>query len=107
MSNKKQNEELQSRREFFKKAAKAALPVVGAAVLSSIPLLQTKASTGCDGCWYSCYNSCQQSCHGTCSSCNGQCASDCQNSCLGGCQGNCSGSCQGTCYTGCSSSSWL
>lgn len=29
MSNKKSSEELQSRREFFKKAAKAALPVVG------------------------------------------------------------------------------
>ena len=29
MEKKNSNEELQSRREFFKKAAKAALPVVG------------------------------------------------------------------------------
>ena len=38
MEKKNSNEELQSRREFFKKAAKAALPVVGAVVLSSLPI---------------------------------------------------------------------
>ena len=46
MSNKKQNEELQSRREFFKKAAKAALPVVGAVVMASLPNVM-QAATGC------------------------------------------------------------
>lgn len=31
------NEELQSRREFFKKAAKGALPILGAILLSGAP----------------------------------------------------------------------
>ena len=39
MDTKNPNEELQSRREFFKKAAKAALPVVGA-VISLAPMVR-------------------------------------------------------------------
>lgn len=35
MEKNKNNEELQSRREFFKKAAKSALPILGAVVLAS------------------------------------------------------------------------
>jgi CXXX repeat radical SAM target protein len=69
MNEKNKQEEIQTRREFFKKAAKATLPVLGAVVLSSIPFAETKADyvnfytgecTGCSG-------SCQQSCSGTCS----------------------------------------
>lgn len=77
MSNKNSNEELQSRREFFKKAAKAALPVVGAVVLSSLPIVKSEAATDCGGfacahscnrnCRASCYDSCSNTCHGTCS----------------------------------------
>ena len=75
MSNKNSSEELQSRREFFKKAAKAALPVVGAVVLSSLPILKSEAATGC---WNA--------------DCEGSCNSGCQ-----GCQDSCYGSCKGTC----------
>ena len=39
MEKKKQNEELQSRREFFKKAVKGALPILGAVVLAGNPML--------------------------------------------------------------------
>ena len=85
MSNKKQNEELQSRREFFKKAAKAALPVVGAVVLASMPSdIFAMNRTGCNGC------------SGACSSCTGSCKGDCTTSCHVGCVGICSGSCEGT-----------
>ena len=90
MSNKKQNEELQSRREFFKKAAKAALPVVGAVVLSNLPLLKAEAAPmGCNyaGCTGTCYGGCQGGC--------GQLV------CQGGCKGTCSGGCTGSCYGGC------
>ena len=54
MSNSKKNEELQTRREFFKQAAKAALPVVGAAIMASVPFVKSEAATGCyDGsCMY-------------------------------------------------------
>ena len=92
---KNKNEELQSRREFFKSAAKAALPVLGVVMLSHI-VVPAKASevTGCNGgCYYSCYGNCKGYCDGTCSSCNGRCASDCQNSCLGGCDRTCGGGC--------------
>ena len=80
MSKKKSNEELQNRREFFKKAAKAALPVVGTVVLSSLPIVKAKAVTNC---W------------------NGSCVNGCGNSCVaicaGGCDDSCYGSCRGTC----------
>ena len=88
MSNKKQNEELQSRREFFKKAAKAALPVVGAVVLSSLPNIMQAAETGCG---YSCTNSCYGSCGSGCGfGCSGSCKGGC-----GGCKGVCRSSCTG------------
>ena len=53
MENNKK-EDLQSRREFFKSAAKAAIPVIGAVVLLSLPLAQTQAATGYynSGCMY-------------------------------------------------------
>lgn len=89
MKQKKTNEELQSRREFFKKAAKAALPVVGAVVLSTVPL-SADASTFCNGC----SGSCADTCRGTCS---GNCTGDCSTSCKGTCDGSCNKSCGGKC----------
>lgn len=75
MSNKKENEELQSRREFFKKAAKAALPVVGAAVLASLPIVKSEAAPGCmNGCQFDCEGGCNDSCYGSCKgTCNARC----------------------------------
>ena len=102
MSNKKQNEELQSRREFFKKAAKAALPVVGAVVLSSIPLVKAEAAqTGCSG------YSCSYGCEGCSDSCYGSCKGGCNANCIqGNCYYTCSGGCKGTCSGACSYSSY-
>ena len=37
MEKNEKNEELQNRREFFKKAAKSALPILGAIVLAGSP----------------------------------------------------------------------
>ena len=89
MSNKKQNEELQSRREFFKKAAKAALPVVGAVVMASMPNVLQAAETGCD---YNCSGSCSRGCQG---SCEAYCKDDCKNTCQWSCSGQCYNSCKG------------
>ena len=75
MSNKKENEELQSRREFFKQAAKVALPVVGAAIVASVPFVKAEAATGCyDGsCMFGCEGGCNDSCYGSCkNTCNAQ-----------------------------------
>lgn len=75
---KNNNEELQSRRQFFKKAAKAALPILGAAVLSQTPLIAS-ASNVASGCSrYGC----------------GTCTGSCRSSCSGGCNTTCSGGCK-------------
>jgi CXXX repeat radical SAM target protein len=73
--------DLQSRREFFKSAAKAALPVVGVVVLSTIPL-KSLAVTGCNG------------------TCEGGCMGSCSSSCTGSCSGGCKGTCEYSCAVG-------
>ncbi len=121
------NTDIQSRREFFKNAAKAALPVLGLAIVSSIPSVSSNARespmTSCIfGCSGSCSGGCENSCYGTCSNgcykscsrgctevcgggCGSQCQSDCNTTCKGECFGNCSNSCfgcKGTCRNTCS-----
>lgn len=79
MNEKNKQEEIQTRREFFKKAAKTALPVLGAAILSSVPFADATAQWGCYG----------------------MCSSNCTGSCEGGCNDSCYGSCKGTCNASC------
>lgn len=93
----KNDEELQSRREFFKKAAKGVLPILGAIALTSAPSI-VKAAEETMSCNYSCSYSCSNTCRGTCSGgckgyCGGSCSYSCQNTCKGSCQGRCSGGC--------------
>ena len=93
MKEKKQNEELQSRREFFKEAAKKALPVIGAIALASSPIIAQAAEgnpMGCsrDGCSYTCATSCARECRGKCNDvCKDSCYNDCTNSCKNTCRG--------------------
>ena len=93
MEEKNKREEIQSRREFFKKAAKAALPVVGAAILSSVPFIKAEAAPmGCT------YSACTGACSGTCS---GRCVSGCLGGCSGhACRTDCNYSCSGGCERG-------
>ena len=94
MEKKMNNEELQSRREFFKRAAKAALPVVGAVVLSNVPFQQIHGTTlGCDYCSHSCEGFCDSHCRNSCSI-------NCTGTCWLGCDGTCKNSCEG-CGFGC------
>jgi len=79
MENNKNKEELQSRREFFKSAAKAALPVIGAVVLANLPSI---ANADPQYGW-GCTSACKGSCSGKCTSCTGSC----YGSCMGGCKG--------------------
>lgn len=89
MENKKErNEGIQSRREFFKKAAKGALPILGAVALS--PLLNSCNpfdDDNDDNGGFSC-NGCSGSCDYTCS---GSCDEDCTDICAYGCTGTCDG----------------
>ena len=84
---KRKNEELQSRREFFKKAAKGALPILAFTALGSSIL------TSCED-----YGD-----HGCGSKCTGGCQSSCSGDCDGGCTNNCDGLCGGDCWAYCES----
>lgn len=87
MAKNKKNEELQSRREFFKKAAKGALPILGAIVLSSVPNI-VQAEEAPVGCRYGC---------GTCTGCAGGCKGTCHYGCDSSCKTGCSGTCRNLC----------
>lgn len=87
MKKSEKDEELQSRREFFKSAAKGALPILAFSVLGPSFLTSCEKDKGNDsgGCGKS-------SCRGECdSSCSGSCDEDCTDVCAYGCSGTCEG----------------
>ncbi len=91
----KKNNELRSRREFFKKAAKGTLPILSAIVLASTPIL-SQAAKGSMGCNYGCAGTCYGSCAGTCLytcvvACYENCVTTCHRTCKGGCTGTSTG----------------
>ena len=91
MENKKKDE-LQNRREFFKKAAKGALPILGAIVLANVPSVLNAA----EGEYCTCSGNCSGGCSGTCvSTCRVSCGNSCKGSCDYTCDHSCSGSCNG------------
>ncbi len=95
MKEKKQNEELQSRREFFKEAAKKALPFIGAIALAGAPVIAQAAEKTVMGCNNYCAQHCSAGCAGTCSgrcegSCKG-CSGTCETACARGCSATCNG----------------
>ena len=87
MENKKKNE-LQNRREFFKRAAKGALPILGAILLANVPNVLNAAEDP-----MGCRNSCYHGCH---ASCTGRCANTCNVSCMNHCRDNCGATCKYT-----------
>ena len=74
MHNNKKDEELLSRREFFKNAAKGVLPILAFTVFGSSVLTacekeddERTCKNGCSGgCKKSCSGSCDNDCSGTC-----------------------------------------
>lgn len=76
MEEKNKNEELQSRREFFKKTVQNVLPFLGVVALS--PLLTSCDPDGTRGCGNSCSGSCEGDCAGDC---DDNCTADCFNGC--------------------------
>lgn len=98
MENKNQNEELQSRREFFKKAAKGVLPILGAAVLAGAPAIVNAAEKTPMGCESNCYGTCKNTCRGTC---EGNCKTTCYDGCYGRCWRTCLNECSGGCKKSC------
>ena len=89
---KNKNEELQSRRQFFKRAAKGTLPILAATVLASTPFL-SQASEAAMGCNLGCSGQCSGGCKYTC---DYTCDHTCKERCTGGCKTTCSGACDRT-----------
>lgn len=100
MEKKDQKEELQSRRDFFKKTAKGMLPVLGAIVLAHAPILSyAEDNDGEMGCDWGCYGGCKGGCGRVCSyGCTNSCSGSCSGACKGGCQGSCKGGCRRSSY---------
>lgn len=115
MENK--NYDLQSRRQFFKKASKIILPIWGAMILPLPVIAKTpeRVHMGCKVSYYdagpsshcsTCYGQCKETCVGGCyNSCKGNCRGDCMNSCNDSCHGSCNNTCAGSCKNSCSGSS--
>lgn len=109
MEKNKKSDELQSRRQFFKKVAKNVLPILGAIVLATTPtILKAKDSApqwcrfGCAGyCNNQCYATCLGGCYVGCTGCVGYCKVQCIG-CTGTCHATCLKSCSGSCLTLCS-----
>lgn len=93
MNKKGKNEELQSRRQFFKKAAKGALPILGAIALAGTPTIIKAAADTPMGCEYSCTAWCADNCSGRCQeTCTSACARTCSSYCNSACNGTCKSS---------------
>ena len=74
MKKSKKNEELQSRREFFKSAAKGALPILAFTVLGPSFLSSCKKDDESSGCGRTCSGGCNDGCT---NNCDGLCGGDC------------------------------
>ena len=91
------NEEIQSRREFFKRGAKM-LPAIAGVALGVVKLTSCEDLYGCGAsCMELCMNDCQHICGISCADgcgygCGGNaCRGNCGNGCGAGCGGNCTG----------------
>lgn len=99
------NEKLQSRRQFFKKAVKGALPFLGTIALANMPfkalsnVVQTDSECYCYGCTGNCTATCAMNCFANCYT---NCSGSCNSTCTGTCVGTCTGTCMGSCMTSCS-----
>ena len=87
MKKKEQNNESQSRRDFFKEAAKKALPIIGTIALANTPIFARTTINEAMGCNNACKGGCYTGCYG-------DCKGGCQK-CCGGCDGTCSNTCKG------------
>lgn len=103
MKDAEKREEMVSRRQFFKKAAKATLPILGAFAVLQAPIV-AKAMEQRNSCYSGCSMSCSGGCEGCSGSCRGGCQYNCGSGCTYGCEGSCMGNCTGSCNTSCQGS---
>ncbi len=89
MKKNKKNEDLQSRREFFKSAAKGALPILALTIIGPSILTSCEKEDDDD-------NGKSKG-----KDCSNGCTGNCQVSCSGGCKNGCSNGCDEICMTSC------
>lgn len=98
--------DLQGRREFFKEAARKALPILGAVALMSNPVIAKaveREPMGCNGCQDYCVEGCKTGCGGKCAD---HCAKSCSESCYTTCRGGCEKTCKTVCANNCKSGNY-
>lgn len=91
-------EDVISRRKFFKEAAGASLPIIAGTIL--LPLMMSAcdgAHSSCVNCSNGCDDTCYHSCNGCTGTCKGSCVLDCAHTCAGKCVNSCSGGCKYSC----------
>ena len=89
------DETLKSRRDFFKKTLKGALPFLGVLTLSNMPLNLLAKNEWSGEC------SCTDDCTNSCRSCELSCSNNCDKGCLGSCYGDCKRTCLYSCIESC------
>lgn len=97
------SKEIQTRREFFKRAAKGILPIIGSVAIVGMPIkifAKEEPRMGCSGCKDECFLGCGGCAYG-CEGCTGTCNDGCQSTCVGGCSGECQGNCKDDCVGNC------
>lgn len=94
MKNQNEKEKLQSRRMFFKQAAKKALPIVAVLVLPNILYGCEKddnggGGSGSNSCGGTCSATCKSACKGLAVKINSGCGSSCRYACYSSCMHMC------------------
>ena len=102
----KENEEIISRRKFFRKASNYIIPAFAIVALPSV-LTSCEIDEEYPGIIDDSCSSCKGTCSGACTkSCSGECSNTCGVACSSSCGYNsCKGSCRNNCGNNCRSSS--
>lgn len=89
------------RRDFFKKASKQILPLLGLLLIQANKILAFHTES--NGCYYSCQNTCLNSCLTMCheDACKAGCYGGCRQTCMKTCVDLCIGQCKGSCLNSC------
>lgn len=106
-------DELITRRELFRRCAKALLPTIAVLTINNpvVAALKDVQAQDCKGtCMIGCNNNCQGSCAMGCTrtcgnscinACRGTCREQCVETCTGTCMHTCFGKCAGSCHATC------
>lgn len=94
-------EEFISRRELFRKCAKAILPTIAVLAINN-PVIAAIKYVQVQDCKGACMIGCNNTCHGSCAvGCTHMCGNSCTNACKGTCWQKCVEECTGSCMHNC------